>query len=81
MDIVIGGLINNTVPVTFTVEGKEPFTRSVNVVRAVDGSYDEAATSVRIRDELAPGVQVKFDLGIIGNPPPVVPQTDTVDTQ
>lgn len=78
MDIVIGGLdastATPTVPVTFTVPGKEPFQRPVNVVLDEHGEYDAEATRARIENELAPGVQAKFNIGIIGNPPSPAPE-------
>ncbi|HEX7856033.1 MAG TPA: hypothetical protein VF503_20310 [Sphingobium sp.] len=75
MKISIGtfNATNRSVPVTFTVDGKEPFKRDVNAALDDKGSYDRVATKVRVEKEVAPGVQVKFDLDLIGMTPEAPP--------
>ena len=56
------------VPVTFT-SGDIVHKRHVNAVLKGDGSYDAAATKVRV-GEVAQGVAHKIGLGVITNPEP-----------
>lgn len=56
------------VSVTFT-SGSVKHTRDVNAVLATDGTYDRAATKLRV-DEVAQGVAQKITVGAITNPPP-----------
>jgi len=56
------------VPVTFT-SGDIKHERTVNAVLKEDGSYDRAATKLRV-EEVAQGVAHKISLGVITNPPP-----------
>jgi hypothetical protein len=56
------------VPVTFT-EGKVIHKRQVNAILKEDGSYDAAATKLRV-GEVAQGVAHKIGLGVITVPQP-----------
>ena len=58
-----------TVPVTFT-SGETVHKRSVNAVLKDDGSYDCAATKVRVA-EVAQGVAHKIAAGVINVPRPI----------
>ena len=70
MDYRIGKYDPQTksVPVTFKHAGVT-HSRSVNACLKVDGSYDQKATKVRVR-EVADGVETKIEIGAIENPPP-----------
>lgn len=59
---------SRTVPVTF-ISGDIKHDRTVNAVLRSDGSYDKAATKVRV-EEVGQGVAHKIALGVITNPPP-----------
>lgn len=56
------------VGVTFT-SGEIVHKRNVNAVLTEDGEYDQAATAERVA-EVARGVAVKIDLGVIALPDP-----------
>lgn len=56
-----------TVPVTFT-QGDVVHERTVNACLGAGGGYDQAATRERVAD-VARGVAVKIDLGVIANAP------------
>ena len=66
-----------SVPVTFT-SGEIIHTRTLNAVLKEDGSYDCAATKIRVA-EVAQGVAHKIDAGVIAMPKPEAetPETPT----
>ena len=70
MKFTIGKMDPDTrqVPVTFK-QGDFEHKRHVNAVLKPDGSYDAAATKVRV-GEVAQGVAHKMGLGVLSNPEP-----------
>lgn len=71
MDYQIGDYdpVTRTVPVTFTYGEHEPWTRPLNAVLDEEGEYDAEATAARA-EELAPGVEYKFAMGLLPPAPP-----------
>lgn len=83
MDFQIGNYdpVTRTVPVTFTYGEHEPWTRPLNAVLDEEGEYDAEATAARA-DELAPGVEYKFAMGLLPPaPPPPAPEIEAPATQ
>lgn len=59
--------VTSSVPVTFT-HNDIAHNRSVNAVLTDKGAYDRIATKDRV-DQVALGVAVKIEAGVITNPP------------